>query len=137
MAGGVLIKEDQPGHRDDAAGNRQTFAYHPARGQRDDEEKDARGDDEERPAIVSDVDPHELTGEQDGPDENQQSPENRRLAARWARHLASGGFLDGWGAWRRSFGHAPTLSWGGLPSRGGGDPSPAPSMLGDNRSSTR
>src|SRR5437870_5081799 len=101
------------------------------RGQRDEEDQDAGGDDEERPAIVPDVDPHELARQQDRPDQDEQPAENHRRASRAARGLANDGSL---GAARaacgRYLGHAPTLRGPRLPSRDGARPWPERWMTG-------
>src|SRR5207245_1141191 len=91
VVGGVLDQQDQARHRDDAAEDGEALANGAPRGERDEEDQDAGGDDEERPAVVTDVDPHELAGQQDRPDQDEQPTENHRRATRAARRLANGG----------------------------------------------
>src|SRR2546425_1234389 len=70
----------------------------------------------------SDVDPHELAGQEDGPDQHEQPAENHRLATLEARWLANGGSLAAGAAYGRCVGHAPTLPWQPLLSRVGAHP---------------
>ncbi len=131
---GVLDQQDEARHRDDAAEDGEALADGAPRGERDEEDQDAGGDDEERPAVVTDVDPHELAGQQDRPDQEEQPTENHRRATRTARRLANGGSL---GAARaacgRFLGHAPTLRGRRLPSRDGARPWPQRWMTGRSR----
>src|SRR6266550_3645650 len=134
VVGGVLDQQDQARHRNDAAEDGEALADGAPRGERDEEDQDAGGDDKERPAIVTDVDAHELARQQDRPDQDEQPAENHRRATRAARRLANDGSL---GAARaacgRFLGHAPTLRARRLPSRVGARPWPERSMTGRSR----
>src|SRR5437763_1120333 len=102
--------------------------------ERHEEDQDAGRDDEERPAIVTDVDADELAGQQDRPDEDEQPAENHRRATGAARGLANDGSR---GAARaacgRFLGHAPSLRGRRLPSRDGARPWPERSTTGRSR----
>src|SRR5256885_4768027 len=110
VVGGVLDQQDQARHRDDAAEDGEALADGAPGGERDEEDQDAGGGDEERPAVVTDVDPHELARQQDRPDQDEQPAENHRWASRAARGLTNDGSL---GAARAAcglyLGHVPTL----------------------------
>src|SRR2546428_8538760 len=120
VVGGVLDQQDQARHRDDAAEDGEALANGAPRGERDEEDQDAGGDDEERPAVVTDVDPPELAGQQDRPDQDEQPTENHRRTTRAVSRLPNGGLQ---GAARaacgRFLGPAPTFRWPRLPSRDG------------------
>src|SRR3989441_11171672 len=104
----VLVEEDQPGQRDDAAGDRQPLAHGPAGRQPDDDEQHAGRDHKEGPAVVADVDPNKLADQQDRPDQDQQSAKNSRLAPWPNRRLTSGGGPRGPGP--RGRGRAPSAT---------------------------
>src|SRR2546422_316489 len=134
VVGGVLDQQDQARHRDDAAEDGEALADGAPRGECHEEDEDAGGDDEERPAVMTDVDPDELAGQQDRPDQDEQSGENHRRTTRAGRRLANGGFQGAaLAACGRFLGHAPTLRWRRLPSRDGGHLSPEPWMTGRSR----
>src|SRR2546425_1987572 len=126
VVGGVLDEQDQARHRDDAAKDGEALADGAPGGERYEEDEDAGGDDDERPAVVTDVDPDELAGQPDRSDQDEQSAEKHRRTTRAAKRLANDGAP---GAARaacgRFLGHAPTLRWRRLPSRDAGHPWPA------------
>src|ERR1700730_2461165 len=120
MIGGVLIEQDESGDDDDAAEEGETLAERAPGHQGEEEDHDARGDDEERPAVVSDVDPDELSDQPDRPDEDEQPTQHHRGAPRPARRLA--------------IGHGPTLPRGGRVSRAAAGLWPARSRRDRSRS---
>src|ERR1700674_552887 len=120
MVGGVLIEQDESSDGDDAAEDGETLAEGAPGRQGEEEDHDARGDDEERPAVVSDVDPDELSDQPDRPDEDEQPTQHHRRAARPARRLA--------------IGHGPTLPRGGRVSRAAAGLWPVRSMTDRSRS---
>src|SRR2546425_2294455 len=125
VVGGVLDQQDQARHRDDAAEDGEALADGAPRGECHEEDEEAGGDDEERPAVVTDVDPDELAGQQDRPDQDEQSAENHRRTTRAVRHLANGGVQGAArGACGRCPGHAPTLRCRRVPARAPARPSP-------------
>src|SRR6266849_90594 len=134
VIGGILEEQDQSRHGDDAAEDGKALADGAPRGEGDEEDEETGDDDEEGPAIVSDVDPHELTGQQDRTDQDEQRTDHRRLATSATRRLANDGargasVVCGW-----SLVHAPTLRWPRWPSRAGARPWPARWMTGRSRS---
>src|SRR2546427_1508854 len=123
VVGRVLDQQDQARHRDDAAEDGEALADGAPRGECHEEDEDAGGDDEERPAVVTDVDPDELAGQQDRSDQDEQSAENHRRTTRAVRRLANGGVHGGArGPCRRVLRPAPTLPWRRLAAWGGRPP---------------
>src|SRR5438132_6180166 len=134
VVGGILDQQDQAGHGHDAAEDGETLADRASGAERHEKDQHPGGDDEERPAIVADVDPHVLAGQQNRANEDEQPAENHRRTARAARRRANGRSLGvARAACGRVIGHAPTLRWRRLPSRDGARPWRAPWMRGRSR----
>src|SRR5437763_1477783 len=71
VVGGVLDQQDEARHGDDAAEDSEALADGAPRRECHEEDQDAGGDDEERPAIVTDIHADELADQQDRPDQDE------------------------------------------------------------------
>src|SRR5205807_169643 len=117
VAGGVLNQKNESRHRRDAAEDGQSLAGKATRGQGAQEQHDSQNDDDERPAVLTDVDMNDLSNKEDRANHDQDAADQGGLTRTTRIRPARAGPWQHRSAWWCALVHEATLPASLLVSR--------------------